>query len=268
MDDKTVVIWDLAPELQSLFSKIDGASAFANTQAAMNEVASMIHEAWVGFASGVPIPGAIRVINSRGQYKASIKVDLSKDKEKIIYSDSPIHKYLEEGTDAYDMKPGLLSGPKARFGKNGPYNVICFRHGAPDSSESSAPMPVTIYKLTKAVSKKAAASGTTSKSMQVVSTNNMTGIRSKRVASFMPGRNNYTWKVGPYAGMMKIDTTTGAAKRSSYLTFRVVSTKSDPSSWIRPPQPGLPIRQAALDAVHDIAIELLKEAVRKDMQGE
>ncbi|GAF89056.1 unnamed protein product, partial [marine sediment metagenome] len=60
---------------------------------------------------------------------------------------------------------------------------------------------------------------------------------------------------------------TGAAKRSSYITFRVVSHASPANSWIIPPQAPIPIRQATVDFVgQEFNVEdVLRQAIEKDI---
>lgn len=255
------------PGLVELLESVGGSiEGFPHLLAALDDSANLMHEAWIGFASGTPIPGGLRVINSRGEYKASIKVDLTNPTEKVVYSDSKIHKYLEDGSDAVDLKEGLLSGPKVKFGKNGPYNIVAFRHGTPGTVESNKPMPVHIFQLTQTASKGFFKNkGAEANSKEVIGKENTDGIRSKLVKNFEPKLGNYTWKSGKYAGMQRIETSTGKAKSSNYITFRVVSSKSDPSSWIRPPQAPIPIRQAVIDTTRDLIEELLRTAIQADL---
>ncbi len=269
MEDVRVNVLAYDEALSNLLSKIDGERSFPNLLEALNAVSALYHETWLGFASGVPIPGSLRVINSRGTYKNSIKQDTSNPTTKIIYSDSIIHKYLEDGSPAVDLKKGLLQGPNVRFGKNGPYNIVAFRHGVPSANEN--PMPLHIFNLAQKEYRKQVAEKTATKKTQVIADSHLEGIRSKRTASFPPTKDgeqiktNYTWKRGKYAGMQRIDVSTTAAKRSEYITFRCVSVRSDPASWIRPPQQGIPIRQAVVDTVRDIAEDLIREAIERDL---
>ena len=279
MAEVRVDIHDIVPEFVDVLRQVEGKQVFPNILAAMSEIAALYREAWMGFASGVPIPGSPRVINSRaGGYRDSIKLDLSKDNEKVVYTDSPVHRYIEDGSPEVDLKPGLLSGPKARQGKDGPYNIVAFRHGTPGTLQSNRPMPVNVYNIVRQQIRQAQKSRTdavqTSQQqrqkarppgrMQVIAATNQQGRRSKLVGTFSEGRgSSYTWKSGQFAGMQRI---TGVARSTQYITFRVVSFRSPPSSWIVPPREGVPIREAVVSEVRDLAEEMLKEALRRDLE--
>ncbi len=266
MADIKITAQQMLPDIFNALDLSTVEKVFPHVAGALDEIAKLYYETWIGFASGVPIPGTPRVINSRGTYKKSIQVNLSSPSEKVVYSDSILNKYIEEGSDAVDLKEGLLKGPHVKYGKNGPYNVVAFRHGVPGSVESSSPMPLRIFTLSQKASEGRRPTKRANKDFEVISQDNRIGIRSKRVESFMPGKGNYTWKSGKYAGMRKQDTSTGKAKRSQYITFRTVSTASDPASWIRPPQAGIPIREQVVETAKEIAIELLRDAIVQDLQ--
>ena len=54
---------------------------------------------------------------------------------------------------------------------------------------------------------------------------------------------------------------------TSYMTFRVMSTKSPASSWVRPAVPGLhPLRYAVDEAMAE-GMPSLEEAIIADLQG-
>jgi hypothetical protein len=52
----------------------------------------------------------------------------------------------------------------------------------------------------------------------------------------------------PYAGMVRMDTSTGKQKLSNYLTFRVMSERQT-GKWIIPAQPGRYIVKKAVEDV-------------------
>jgi len=270
--DLIVSTGDIVPEFVELFGDVDATASFPNVLAALNQVAALYRQAWIGFASGMPIPGTPQLIRSRGTYKNSIKMDLSGD-EKTVYSDSKINEYIEDGHEAIDLKPGLLAGPKARQGEKGPYNIVRFRHGTPGTLESNNPMPINIYSLVQknvrqanqqrqAMTQKLANQKRAQGVQKVVSSGMQQGKRSKLVSGMVKGLKNYTWAASPYASMQRV---TGEARSSQYMTFRVVSYRSDPASWIVPPKKGIPIRQIVVDEVKTEAEEMLREALEMDL---
>lgn len=148
---------------------------------------------------------------------------------------------LEYGSGARDMKPALLASPKAHTTKTGGrYISIPMRHGTP-GAESMPPMPQDIYQAAKAL-------GRYAETRQRLDGSRMVGgqsvaeraWRTKLPAAGMNGP--YTWKTGLYSGMVK----SGMRGHTQYITWRTVSTKSDPSSWWYPGVAGRHIRQRAL----------------------
>lgn len=261
------------PDFLDLMEKVRGGNVFMQTLAAFNQIAILYQKAWREFAGGAPMPGVPRTINSRGDYIRSIQTDLTGD-EKIIYTDSPSHRFIESDRAEVDLKPGLLSGPKARTTKEGlPYNIVHFRHGVPGTSASNRPMPLNIFNLLKKESKAAA-----QQKQQVLS-----AVRSSKPqrsytygvkisSDIQQGKKTqsytkYAWKSSPYAAMVRMQTSTGKAKSSQYITFRVVSKNSDPRSWILPPVEGIPIREIVVKTVKPVAEELIREALKEDLSG-
>ena len=260
------------PDFLALMEKVEGRNVFPQTLAAFNQIAIMYQKTWREFAGGAPMPGVPRTINSRGDYIRSIQADLTGD-DKIVYTDSPSHRFIESDRAEVDLKEGLLSGPKARTTKEGlPYNIVHFRHGTPATSASNRPMPLNIFNLLKKESKAAA-----QQKQQVLSVIRSTQPRSstygvKISSNVQQGKKTqmytkYTWKSSPYAGMVRMQTSTGKAKSSQYITFRVVSKNSDPRSWILPPMQGIPIREIVVKTVKPIAEELVREALKEDLSG-
>jgi len=282
MSEFKVVASDMVPGFVELMGTRDVRDAFPHLLDALNQLASEYVRAWRGFSQGEPIPGTPRVIRSRGDYTRSIKADTSNDLVKIVYTDFPHEDEIEKGHGPIDLKPGLLSGPHAKMGKNGPYAIVPFRHGVPTSSGQNNPMPMSVYKtMQKTMSEYSDKTGASAHS-RVISggqggASRVTewnarlgklpdGIRSKLVSRFIPGASNYTWKSGKHAGMVALQTSTGKAKSSKYMTFRVVSVNSDPSSWIVPPVPGINIRQAVIDKMRERTAEAIVAAITEDMQ--
>jgi len=100
-----------------------------------------------------------------------------------------------------------------------------------------------------------------------------TGRRSQLYKRGNPEKNapkgaGYTWKSGKYAGLVRMNTPSGPTEnRSQYRTFRVVSHRSDPRSWIVPPRPPIPIRQATIDFVeaHMHVENMIAKNLEKDL---
>ena len=153
-----------------------------------------------------------------------------------------------------------------------PYNIVHFRHGVSGTETSNRPMPLNIFNLMQKESK--AAAKQKQRVMSVIqSTKPRRAAYGVKISSdIQQGRKTqsytkYTWKSSPYAGMVRMQTSTGKAKSSQYITFRVVSKNSDPRSWILPPVEGIPIREIVVKAVKPIAEDLIAQALKEDLSG-
>ncbi len=285
MTDLKVQVTDYVPEFIQLIKNAHGDKVFARTLSAIKNLGSAYQQVWRQYASGaMKVPGAPTIIKSKGDYTRSIQVDYSNPDSISVFSDYQtkngmgITSMIESGHSQIDLKPGILTGRKARMGKHGPYNIIAFRHGTPKASRN--PMPMSVYNLMIRTSKKAdamkeqglAKSGGASKVASV----SAGGKKSYEWGASIDGKlqrgrrskldTKYTWKSGKYAGMRKMQTSTGKAKSSNYITFRIVSWRSDPNSWIVPAQPAIPIRQAVIDFMQPFAEKLIKSAVEEDLR--
>jgi len=262
---------DIVPDFLKMLEKTGSAKAFPNTLGALNAVGDLLVITWRSFASGTPIPGVPRVIKSRGDYSRSIGADLSKPTEKVIYTTSPHHKHIEEGHGQIDLKPGLLSGPKARSGANGMYNIVAFRHGTPGTGSENRPMPLNVYKFMQKVNQtrqdtsRVTANNKGAQPQRAYSWGGRHPQTSQGQRSHVKSLGAYTWKTGAYSGMVRMDTSTSKARHSGYITFRVVSTKSDPASWIVPPIEGIPIREKVLEFNKERIEMMIKAAMEADL---
>jgi hypothetical protein len=277
MPDIKIQVEELVPDFIKLIQAGAGTTqVFSNTLATLNALTYAYQAQWKSFALGEAMPGIPRIIKSGAAYAQSIQVDVTDDYIKTVFTDSKSGKYIEEGHGEIDLKPGLLSGKKVRYTKSGtPYNIVAFRQGTPKSS--SNPMPVNIYQLAKklfddadtkksqALTQKVGTSRVikTGKTEWGVNTGKDFGGPATTVKTTSKG--DYAHKFSKFANMVRMQVSTEHAKRSEYITFRVVSVHSDPASWIVPSIEGAPIRQAVVEKMRDETINLLREAVLKDL---
>ena len=138
---------------------------------------------------------------------------------------------LESGFPAYDMKRGFKSGSRVKRKKDGGwYQTIPFRHRTPKTSGSAVggqAMPDDIYAQARRLRGKLP-NGKTD--------------RLKGTEQAYPARTSWTGyqhKSGIYEGMVKNKKMYENSVQSSYFTFRRVSDKSDPNSWMHPGFSGL-----------------------------
>ena len=242
-------------------------SELTHIQAAVEEAAQYVQATWQQVVMGATdIPGVkpIRLnINLRRLYADSIVTDkqlvgMGSVSQRILAA-KKIAEQLETGTGPWDMKPMLLNGPKARFGKNGKYNIIPFRHGtgdkhAPDNNFKT--MPKKVYEQARQL--KAS-----------VKQGNAMKWGGKLPAQGAPGSNptsGYRHKNQKHEGMVRIEKQYKAATQSQYMTFRVVSEKSAPGSWIHPGYEAHYIARGVSDFCRPAVEALIGAAAEADLQ--
>ena len=286
MAELKVHVIEVVPTIAKMIGVSSFRKSFPNTLAALNAIAYEYMKKWREFTMGAAIPGTGRRISSRGGYTRSINADISEPSRKIIYSqaDKPYTEWIERGHGEIDLKDGLLSGPKSRMGKLGRYNIVGFRHGVPDTLSSNSPMPMQVYQVIKTETDRLDAAFRKKQSEQrgasIITGQKVVDDRVVRGYAWgyrlseahggpaltkKTSKGVYQWTTGKYTGMVRMDTTVRKAKYSQYMTFRVVSYKSHPASWIIPPVAGVPIRTAVVEAVAPLANILIKNAIEADL---
>jgi hypothetical protein len=181
-----------------------------------------------------------------------------------IFSTSGHGNLIEEGFEPFDQKEGLLGSPKAKTGKNGSrYITVPFRHGVPGTNTMQA-MPKHIYEQAK--------------NLTYSRRNNfLVAFFTRRKYSWggrLPSSSEdqrthhaphpgagYTWSTGRFSGMVKM----GKPKHTQYLTFRRVSTNSDPRSWQHPGVKPRPIREAVIENTRDEVLQLIRNGFEMDL---
>ena len=238
-----------------------------NTKAAVAEAAAYVQDIWQQTVMGaVQVPGARPLtcnIGLRQLYAGSITLDSmivgQGNVARRVVALKQIARDLEDGKGPWDMKPMLLNGPKARVSKKGTkYNIIPFRHGTSDNYSPNSnfpPMPKDIYQQAREL-KASVKQGNAIK----------WGGRLPAIGS--PGQNattGYQHKHDIYEGMVRIEKTHAKATSSKYLTFRVVSSKSDPMSWWHPGYEAHHIAQGVADFCRPAVTEMVRDGAVADL---
>lgn len=172
---------------------------------------------------GIRYANIVKVIDSE-RLVGTVLIDYSKD---------PLIQKMDEGSGAFDMKPGFLASPKAKLDKNGnKMMTIPMRWGTPESTSGSSmfanKMVPEIYKIAKSK-----AVGQAVKISELPAQYQAVKSRAKTVNNETSTVfEEYQHKTPINAGITKFkDEVTGQNK---YVSFRRVSEKSDPNSWIHP----------------------------------
>lgn len=151
---------------------------------------------------------------------------------------------IEEGVGAFDMKVGFSQSPKVKFTKSGGwYLTVPFRIGTPGTigTNFASVMPQEIYDVAKDLS-----ATTSQPGVGVVygdrlgmkdipakyATPNIRGAFSDLTNRIANRFGEYEAKSSIYKGMIREEKTYQGATQSQYMTFRRVSFKSNPNSWI------------------------------------
>ena len=243
------------------------AGIFGNLSGAVENVAAAGVERWQRAALKAPLWDG-----ERSAYAKSISYEMTGEYSAVVKSDYKYVEDIENGRPAYDMKKMLNTSMKVRVGKKGRYLIIPIRHNTPGNSAHASAMPADIYDVASDLTPSRITGG---------------GMRPSGTGAFDIGTKSpamvptrkYVWggrapaglapklkthhKTDPYAGMVKMDTSSGGQRSSAYLTFRVMSEAS--SGWIRPAQPGLHIAKAVAESMQRTAEKAFAAAVSQDI---
>lgn len=161
---------------------------------------------------------------TRSEYVRSISVDNPSVGVAIVELNGMLPNMLEHGASPFDMKEGFMHSSKVHQKLDGGwYLTIPFGHATPfttgDFSTLGDPMPTEVYEKVKDLP--------AGRSLADDGDLPRLGARERIVTE---GRvfDAYMRKHSPYEGIQK----STRENHSSYTSFRRVSDKSDPNSWI------------------------------------
>jgi hypothetical protein len=200
-----------------------------------------------------------------------------------VWTDYKLAEEIETGRPPKDLKRMLDSSLKVRMSKQGlRYLYIPFRHNTPGNEALAPAMPQEIYDIVGAKDFEKSLitgvgwreSGTGALSIRTRQGHNQIKGRVVQVAT-----RKYVWgsrlgsglapklrdhhKTDIYAGMVRMETSSGKQQSSKYLTFRTMSEKS--KGWIIPARPGLHIAQGVSDRLQPLAEKAFAEAIKQDI---
>lgn len=241
-----------------------GLDVWQRTQAALEGYVEEAHSTYVSYLQGQPIPGKGALKRPTGQLAKGAYRDRRALLTWAIGNTAEYAKAVEEGAPEFDMKKNLPTAPRARRAKDGHlYLIIPFRHGVVNTSRLKA-MPRAVYTLAKTMAH--------SRSLGSPST------RLSGTGWTVP-KFTYQWqdrvskKALQHAGMSDADVRRyqgmvrmGKSGQTTYLTFRVMSEKSAPGSWIRPATPAMAPLQTALEVAWTKARPEVERALEADLR--
>ncbi|WOL24220.1 hypothetical protein fHeYen801_010c [Yersinia phage fHe-Yen8-01] len=222
-------------------------------------------------------------------YAKSISWQMTGDFSGYVEATYKWAKEIEEGRPQRDLKKMLNTSLKVRRTKKGTrFLVIPFRHNVKD-------MPPQLAAQAKALQASSVVGQSMRRSGEITHLSRKTGMQPassqqqvknpylSNIKTKGPqgvNKNIYQWggrlgagSFGPNpkgktdiaAGMVRMDTSSGKQKSSAYMTFRIMSEKSQ--GWIVPPQPGLWIARKVVDEMKPKAEQAFISAMGWTLKG-
>lgn len=227
-------------------------------------------------------------------YMASIQMKMTGPFSAEVSSDYALAFEIENGRPSKDLKAMLQTSSKVRTTKDGRrFMVIPMRHNSPGNDALATPMPPAIYELAAAMSKSSVTGQSQRPAGEVTDITPAYGMRPAAdqsgnawtgggKAPMMVPRHHYAWgdrlpaglapkldpkhSHDPFAGMVRMDTSSGGQKSSAFMTFRVMIEGSD--KWIIKERPGLKLVDKVATTMQPIAEAALAEAVKRTFSAD
>ena len=162
-----------------------------------------------------------RLKTTRLQYLENFHYQKAGDNLYVIYLDDEAN-YLEDGFAGFSMIPGLVNGPKSKPTKDGMgrYNTVPIRHSVGSQQKTNMAQMELQQNLIDTIKR-----NKLGKTFKHPSGQPMQGVVA-RVKGNDLAQN--------LQGLVKVQKTYEKATQSYYMTFRRVSTKTDPTKWRHP----------------------------------
>lgn len=174
--------------------------------------------------------------STRNQYMRSIVVTNPAKFQGAVELIGDVPNMVESGRGPFDMKPFLLNGKNSKVDKYGNrYNIVPFSIGTPEALEENFTtiMPTEVYEVAKELETDISTVGGM-RSQGVTSDMLPEKYREKITKNVFNPKSErfeeYTHKNSIYEGITKYKSE--VTNQNSYMSFRRVSEKSDPLSWI------------------------------------
>lgn len=255
--------FNISVELSGVLSvrQIIDRSLFPLVNQAVNGIAQETVAKWIE-----AIQRARLWSGEKDAYAKTVTYRMTSDLTAVVESDYKYASDIEEGRPPRDLKKMLNTSMKVRQAKDGSrYLIIPFRHNTPGNTAHAPAMSQNVFAqakmlgLSKIVGHGRRVSGTGAFSLK---TQSPATVRQRK----------YSWgdrlmgETVPrnQQGMVRMNTATGEGRKSSaYLTFRVMSEKSN--GWIIPAQPGQYIVRTVVTAMQPLAEHVIQEAFKRSL---
>lgn len=163
----------------------------------------------------------------------------------VIVLNGVLPNMIERGWRGGDMREWMLASGKAKQGKNGPYLVVPFRHGGPETGGRNVgpSMPTSIYeaarRLKPTISRPGPPVATQGGQTTVYGQRLHPGLPMKAQAKQILQRKEKPWHASSiYLGMIRKgkEIAGGRVQTTGYQTFRTISmhTRDKGRHWVHP----------------------------------
>ncbi len=199
-------------------------------------VSFVVQEITAKFANNWQKQASQKLNSSRDQFIRSVVVVNSPNPlVGIVELVGDLPNMIESGSPAFDMKEKMLSGKKAKIGKNGKrFNTVPFTFGNPKALQEnfSNILPNPVYRaLLNKKQDNPIAGGVSSVLTKADLPSPYDQTQPKEI--YVPKSESYemyTHKSSIYEGLNRQKS--NVTGQNSYVSFRRVSDNSDPLSWI------------------------------------
>jgi len=257
------VLLDWSQALQAIVQAghLDVFTSYAETAGVVAQHSFTLYQ---GYLKGNPLPNGASVQHPSGNLAKAAELEEAGYLDFRLKNDTSYAEAVEKGAKERDMKDALKTSNKARRAKDGSlYLIIPFRHGTPGTVGLNA-MPPRVYAMAAALKRSKVTGHYTEPSVHgngVQVQRNKYAWGAKLTAAALAAGGASFKEQNRFSGMYKF----GEQGHSSYVTFRVMSSKS--KGWVVPARPGLwPARTAAQVGYEDgkgaLADALLEDLLR------
>lgn len=282
----------------------------ASLQAAVVDAAEYVRQTWHSAVQGAVLPGMNRQVFDDEYADALASGDALQFPEAfrgVVIARTDKARDYEVGTQPFDMKPGLLQGPKSRevtirrslrtarilnpWDSGARYNVVPFRYATPGQGRAGhgfagrlEPHVYNEVRRTGRITPDSPFAGSPQQRQTAIE-----GLHYSQGQTVRPGQGSafvsgtelhaagqYKHRAGLMSGLTRVVREYEQTRSSQYMTFRTVSTPrwaprgqkgSDPNSWINPGRAANPIIQSVLTYTRPHVQEFLRKAVQEAISG-
>lgn len=199
----------------------------------------------------------------RGLQDAGGGMSTTPSGEVIVTLVGTVPNAMEQGFDAFDIKPGLLGSPKVKHGKSGkPYIDVPFRWGRPGAKTVQAMSKAASSAMDKAMRAAKKSMGAGPAAMALIRSKYVGGPPKGKTVNIGGKTVLHAHKADIEAGMSRLPKLSVGAS-GEFRTFRRVSGSSSVASWRHPGRTGVEIFKMVVGVLESVKDEYVKMQLEK-----